>query len=45
VSGAGGGVSLVCDTVQSVAAGQAAYVNKAGSGFSVSGAGNVGFTP
>jgi hypothetical protein len=45
LSGAGGGASLVCNTVQNAAAGQSAYVDKAGSGFSVSGTGNVGFTP
>lgn len=45
LSGAGGGVSLVCNTVQNVAAGQSAYVDQADGGFSVSGSGNVGFTP
>ena len=42
LSGAGGGVSLVCNTVQNVAAGQSAYLDDAGSGFPVSGTGNIG---
>jgi hypothetical protein len=45
LSGAGGGLSLVCNTVQNVAAGQSAYSDQAGGGFPVTGTGNVGFTP
>ena len=45
LSGAGGGAAFVCNTVQNVPAGQSTYVDQAGGGFSVTGTGNVGFSP